>query len=620
MSLEEKISYYNDYHEEDDFLQDISYQEFFDKDMFDYLSNGVWVSFGSNVWIKLFRTFANNQELMNQVIKLMCENGCSINSKDFSDLMTDDTLSKNFLIAIDNLLSKKNQVIKSNVKQLIFNTRSLLNRIIHDNSFYVEGLYAFLLSDSYMKISRDNCLVVLSDQRFLKMLSSCDISMFLRFVNKFSFDVELEDLIQARINSLSYRDRLRVAKYCYNRYGKPKYLEEIWNSFKDRIEMDDMRSMITSLRENSLDEEKEKVRQFINTDIGKNIFLKEILEPTFSNIINWLNLDKSLYAKRKEMLANELSEYHKYDIETIRELLCTYCFEDNCNNIMLRLKTIIEYANESDKFLLLVKNDIKYITRLYEFLTKEVLEINPLELVRNIDINDLIRQAHSIFMEEVNKKTDISDILNSNKYKMVNGVKVIDVYIPLDRSYFLVHSEGKLKDGDAFLEKYKEGAYSHNRICTSILDNSHVETFLDGVVFGYCNVSEPLYSALPFDGQTNQRISVTSRPQYRSVISSVERFMNRTITKYNELTFFTDNKVILPSYIFVANREPSELDLKVAKDFNIPIFIYHTKEKKSIKEPGYSRGEDFDYSVSTLDYMLNEYNYNKEQDDLKLGY
>ena len=619
MSLEEKINYYSNYYDSDDFLQDISYQEFFDRDMLNYLNNKGWVSFESHVWIKLFRTFANNQELLDMVIQLMCDNGCSIDSKDFSSVMTDDAIAKKFLITIDNRLREK-KLIKLSVISLILRSKSLLNRIIHDNSFYVEGLYAFLLSDSYMKISREDCLVVLSDQRFLKMLSSCDIDYFLQFVNRFSFDVELEDLIQARINSLSYRDRLHVAKYCYNKYGKPKYLEEIWNFFKDRIELDNMRSIITSLNENSSTEEKERVRQLINTSTGMNLFLKEVLEPTFSNVINWLNLDKSLYAKRKEMLANELNEYHKYDIKTVRELLCTYCFEDNCNNITLRLKTIIEYANESDKFLLLVKNDIRYIIKLYEFLTRGDLELNPLELVRNIDINDLIRQAHSIFMEEINKKTDISDILNSNKYKMVNGVKVIDIDIPLDRSYFLVHSEGKLKDGDAFFERYKEGAYSHNRICTSILDNNHVNTFLNGVVLGYCNISEPLYSALPFDGQTNQRMYAKSRPQYRSVLSSVERFMNRTITKYNELTFFTNNKIILPSYVFVANREPSDLDLQIAKDFNIPIIIYHTKENESIKESGYSNGEDFDYSVSTLDYMLNEYNYNKEQDDLKLGY
>ena len=184
---------------------------------------------------------------------------------------------------------------------------------------------------------------------------------------------------------------------------------------------------------------------------------------------------------------------------------------------------------------------------------------------------------------------------------MIDGVKVIDMDIPLNRSYFLVHSD----DRGIGLEKYKENARKYNRICTSILDNNHTKTFIKGVIFGYCNIASPIYSAIPFDGQTNQRNHDSGRPQYRSVLSDVDRFMHRTTRKYNEITYNTNNELLMPSYILVVDREPNEIELNTAKDFKIPILIYHPKVQNYEYEEGYTVGELFDYEKRTFDFIPN---------------
>ena len=57
--------------------------------------------------------------------------------------------------------------------------------------------------------------------------------------------------------------------------------------------------------------------------------------------------------------------------------------------------------------------------------------------------------------------------------------------------------------------------------------------------------------------------------------------MNNTRTDdYNEITYLTNNEVLLPSFILSVDKEPTEKELEVAKDFNIPIYVYYSKDKK----------------------------------------
>ena len=143
-----------------------------------------------------------------------------------------------------------------------------------------------------------------------------------------------------------------------------------------------------------------------------------------------------------------------------------------------------------------------------------------------------------------------------------------------------------------------------------MLDNNHVSTFLrgNGVNFGYCNLEAPVYTAMPYDAQSNQRsVTAAERPQYRSLLSGTDKFMKRTAdTSYNEITYFTNNQVIIPNYILVTNREPNELEYRIAKAFNIPILVYHTKDIEWKKDSDYVEMEAFDYETLVLDYIPRE--------------
>ncbi len=602
MSLEERIKYYDDKYEVNNLPENITAQEFFDEGLLDYLLKQMFVGLRSKDFVELFKNGATSQNYMDKLVLLFCKNGQTVNENDFNTLMFNNDIANNFINSFIKVLNN-NEMVKSRTIQYIFNSNNLLDRIINNSLIDVTKLDSVLTNDG---IRKESILKLLSDQRFLYKLINYDLPTFVKIINSRDLSIELNEIIQNRFDKASYMEILNIVKsktYYNVETGEPKYLQPFYYAMEDKINSDKKRSVLCDLKPDSSLELRIKAEEIVNTEEGMNILLKEVTEPQFSNVINILHLDPSLYDLRKNILSVELNNYEKYDVSTVKNVLCEYCFNDNSRNITLRLKTLIEYASRNREALKLMKEKIHYLIKLYSFLTKDYIECNPLDLVSDININELIREAHNIFSKDINKKTDITDILNSSNYKDIDGVKVIDVDIPLERSYFIVHSDSDYPT----LDEYKEGAKKHNRICMSVLDNNHMNTFLDGIVFGYCNIEAPIYSALPFDGQTNQRRMEVGKPQFRSILSSVDTFMKRTTGVYNELTYKTDNELILPSYILVANREPNEKELAIAKEYNIPILIYHQKDISHEVEEGYSNGETFDYETHYLDYIPNKY-------------
>jgi len=608
MSLEERINYYNFYLEDNGLPENVSYSEFFDMEMLSFLSEEMVLNISSNDWIELFKVYTDNQQYMDKLIELFCQKGSCITQKDFNAMIQDNDIAVRFMNSFVKYIQVTNFAKEGSIA-LIFNNDNLLNQIFNNKIISISNFINIFKNHS---LSKESALKLLCDRRFLDIFFNYNAYDFFSVIKDKNIELELADLIQMKIESLSYEEKIKLVsnRIFYDpQNGKPAYLKELYSTFENRINLNKKREKILNLKENSSLDDKELVKSFINTSDGLEVFLKELLEPQFSNLIRILNLDVSFYQKRKDILFNELNNYTKYDMKTVRDLLCVYCFGDKCSNVILRLKILIQYANESENALLLLKDDIQYLIKLYSYLTFDNIDINPLDLISEVDINDLIRKVHNLFSDEINKKTDISDILNSDNYKEKNGVKVIDTEIPLDRSYFLVHSVSIKNIAENQLQNYLNMASKHNRICISVLDNNHTNTFLDGIVFGYCNIEAPMYSAVPFDGQTNQRvygINYMGRPQFRSVLTSVDKFMKKTTWKYNELTYMTDNKVIMPSYIFVANREPSEIEFKVAKEFDIPILLYHTKSIDYEFENNDDKPELFDYEELAIDYIPNE--------------
>ncbi len=596
MTLEEKIKYYNIEYEDNGLPDGIKAEDFFDLDMLNFLKEEGYPHYYVKDIRDVLLSGSSNKKFF---VEIILSGNCQLEDGDFEDIFIDDNISKIFMDIFMEIVVNGKKSIKNIYINYVLSNDKLRKLFMSYDVDVREGLKNL----QYARLSNDVIADLLKDKKIVDLVLSLKYSDFFSFVESTKMYKEFDEFIKIVLKRLSYQEKIRLLEGNYNKEThEPAYLSELYLEFEDVLNRRRVRNLIISVVKKSTPENIGIVRNNINTPEGMDILLGEILEPTFSEIVDILGLDKSIYESKKNNLLERLHNYKEYDLDTIKEMLCLYCFNDNSNNIKLRLKTIIEYAHEKDDLLNELLNDMPYIIKLMKFLSDDKLEMNPLELIRNLDIDGIIKRLHATFSDDVNNKTDISEYLN-REAKEVDGVRVIDVDIPVDRSYFIVHSVSKYNIGDNPKDEYIEAAKKHDRLCTSVLDNNHTGTYLDGVVFGYCNVDMPLYSVVPFDGQTNQRIQVVGRPQYRSVLSSVDRFCRRTMSKYNELTYLTNNEVLMPDYIFVADREPNDLDIKVAKAFNIPILIYHTKEVDYQYEDGYSVHEDFIYEKHTLDYV-----------------
>ena len=601
MTLEEKLEYFDLSYDDYGLPQGMSATEFFDETLIERMCSLPFAIISDNDYVELFRKGSQDQNYMNKVVKLFCKFGANLSINAFNELMNNENIINSFLNALYLNYNNGTELKSTTGKNLLYNDL-IIDKIIKDK---VIDINLFSNIFSIYEIKKDRLLYLFKYEEILSLFMKLPLFEFLNKVNTYDLSNEFRDLIIEKINNSPYMDRLNAIKRgeIFNpETMEPEYLQDLYFKMKDKIDSDNKGSIFANLYQGSSDEDKNKALELLKTEEGMNLFLKEIMDPNFSRVVNILNLDKSIYQSKKELLLKELNNYSNYDLTTIKDLLCYYCFNDNANNIVLKLKTLINYYKENEAAAKLIGDCIDYFTRLYSFLTSSQLEDSPLGLISDINIAEYYNRAHDIFRMDVNKTTDISDILNSGNYKEVSGVKVFDVDIPLERSYFLIHSDPHNYE----LEKYQTSAKKRNRICMSILDNNHIKTFNKGIIFGYCNISMPIYSAIPHDGQTNQHYTKSARPQYRSNLSNIDRFVRRTIGPYNEITIFTNNEVLMPSYIFVPNREPNELELKTAKEYNIPIFIYHQKEIDYKFEEGYDVEEAFDYYHDKLNYIPNE--------------
>ena len=600
MTFEEIKNHYSLSYEVVGLPEGMKVEDYFTPELIMVIKNSSYPFFYIKDLQYMFKSNYLNNECIDILVSKLLYSNVQILDGSLEDIVTDQKGATKFLDSLFRVLDIKNSIKLNGIICIIGN--DIIRKIILNSEYDI----SFLSNIFNARLKKEVLLELLQDERFINILLRKNLYNFCSFINNNNISRELNEIIVNKINSSSYKDKLDVITRIYKPdEGKPEYLSELYLELKDVINRKKVRDVIIGYIAKPNDKDEELVRNILNTSEGRDIVLSEILEPNFSKLVDSLGLDKSIYEDRKNAYLDRLKDYKKYDINTIKDLLCLYCFNDLSINVSLRLKTIIEYVNHNEDALNDLLEDMPYIIKLMSFLSSVKLDVNPLDLISNLDINGIVKSLHSRFSDDVNKKTDIRDILSSDKAKEVDGVKIIDVDIPLDRSYFIVHSVVKDDLGDDSVKEYVESSKKHDRICTSVLDNNHMNTFLDGVVFGYCNINMPLYSAVPFDGQTNQRIQGSGRPQYRSVISSVDRFMKRT-TGYNELTYFTNNELLMPDYILVINKEPNEYEIKVAKDFNIPILIYHTKKVDFEYESGFSTPEAFNYEREVLDYIPNE--------------
>ena len=640
MTLEEKINYYNWYYADEDIRQlpdNLNTKEFFSIDFLEWLlGKDEYNSYNFKViWNKelkdLFKIAYDDSRYMDIVTRIFLMKDVHFNQKQFDYIMNYKSMSEKFMQMVIKYINNDLNSIKSYSKNLIFSNQNLLSLILNIEIINIDFL-KFVFDDYMFKksgIKKDFYLTLLLNENFKKAFLNLNYLDFFDFINEFSLEKDIPELINDKIQTLKYEEIITLLEKKYDVINKkPEYLNDLYDNYEEEIKKDKIKRVLCNQKIDSNEELKENIRNILNTKDGMDVFLSEIIEPRFSKILNVLNMENDYKILRKNNLLNKLNNYEQYNLDTIKNLFSLYCFDDISYNTILRLKTLIEYAKEDDEIQKKYSNEIAISTMLYNFLSSNDLTINPIELVKyckNFDINLIIKELHSKFSHDVNKKTDILNKLDEKvtNYKIIDdlGVKIYDLSnLPIEQSYFLIHSVSISDLGNNMLEKYTNSSEKHNRICMSLFDNNHITSFLKGnvIVFGYCNISNPIYSATTFDGQTNQRATFDfeSKPQYRSTLTNIEKFMDRTNPEsYNELTYFTNKKIVMPSYIFVSNRKPTEIEGKIAKEFNIPIVIYYTKQTSFKYEDDYeiNNHELFDYDKFSINIIPNNIKENKKK-------
>jgi len=605
----------------------MSVNEFFTQDFLNWLKDDMFLYIRNIDLRDLFIIATNDDQYMDLITIIFLKKDIQLNQRQFDYIMSNNLTSEKFMNTYIKYINSGLNSNKMASTKLIFSNDKLINLFLNSNINNINYLkYIFSC-----KLEKNVYLILLSNAKFKNAFLNLDYLSFFNFVNEHTLENEIPELINEKIQSLKYEEIIYLLERKYDVVNnKPDYLSQLYYQYEEELKKFQLKQLICSLKINSNEELKEKIKDILNTQEGMDIFLSQIIEPRFSEILNVLNMGDEYKTLRKNNLLNKLNNYEQYDLDTVKNLFSLYCFDDISYNIKLRLKTLLEYAKEDEEIKEKYSNEIAISAEIYKFLVSNELSINPIELVNYsviLDINLVIRELHSKFSHDVNQKTDISNILggrtSSDKVVDDGYVKVYDLSdLPIEQSYFLIHSVSSNALGDNPLENYTRLSEKYNRICMSLFDNNHITNFLSGddiIVFGYSNLSNPIYSATTFDGQTNQRSTYVSasKPQYRSTLTNLKKFMDRTNpNSYNELTYFTDKNLVLPSYIFVSNREPKEIEYKIAKEFNIPIVIYRTKKISFECEEGYGYNsrEDFDYSKSSIDIISN----NIKENNLKL--
>ena len=597
MTYQEKIRYYDNRYAEEGLPEGMTTLEFFTQDVIQGIIELSYKNFYVQDFITLLKEIDNQETITRLVHYFVDSNFGFIGS--IENLANDKIASEILIENVVKIINNENVSFRYSNVMIIFKNEKLTELFLQYPLLKPNNITGIIFNF----ISEELAFRLLKRPDYVECFLHQDSSYFFSFIDKYQQESGLQELVVRFLNKYNFTQKINLLEKKYNpETNEPWYLQSLYQQFSKNLKDKKIRDRILSIIKNPSEENKKEIKEMLADPEVYNIFLTEILEPTFTKIVEILDLSKSIYEERREQLYQKLQNYEVYEPTVVKDILCIYSFNDISNNIRLRLKTIIEYSQTKSSIMENYKDQLPYINRLYNFLTSKEITDNPIELISNLNINEIIRDMHSVFSSEINQKSDISDILATAPKKQINGVSVIDTDIPLDRSYFLIHSIGYEGLKDDPLSLYKQAAEKHNRICTSILDNNHSQTFLNGVVLGYCNIKAPLYSAIPCDGQTNQRSIKSGYSQYRSVLSGVDRFLHRTINTYNELTYETNNELIMPSYVLVIDKEPSDKDFLVAKSFNIPILIYHTKKVDYEYEPILLK-EEFDYDTNTLDYI-----------------
>lgn len=354
---------------------------------------------------------------------------------------------------------------------------------------------------------------------------------------------------------------------------------------------------------------KEEFKYFIERYQKINdIFIKKVSQPFYYEIIEDLNLENSYIDNRKKNLKNIIEQPKKYDNKTIIDALCDYYFQDKYKNIVIDLRTILNAFNMFNvpNELLPIREIINdYYNFMKDFDLKTIEEISS--FTKNFAINKafidkLLDYAQTLF------KQSISDSINKNydsvkkTYTKSSEGKDVIVYDfendSLDEKEvsMLISSIPLKTSSGEFVKTYlsdKNGEFRYHRRSCSLINQANLSRVFGGterIIFGYNDlVNRKITSATLSDGQTdgNEKRFGRKRKTRECRFIPCSEFINSSYGPHNEISIVYNGKdevykANMPSYILVVGREPTQVEIDIAAEFNIPIRMFNITKYEQV--------------------------------------
>ena len=408
----------------------------------------------------------------------------------------------------------------------------------------------------------------------------------------------------------------------YEKDNRPFWFSSIVNSLKSRNQIPFIKSVISEITDDELlylikdlyeNRNDQTLRALLSYKRFIDVAVNRVNAPFFYEMVEELNLPDNLIEKRKQRQKYIVDNSKDYKTAIVKDAYCDLLFHNLPSNVLLDLKTIIEFAN-ADKTLrdnyLKDIYDILYAT--YNSLTSESFE--PKDLMTTPINYEVIAKSYTLCQkrfqdlvsQSINK--DITDGIEPKTLLSSNGipVKVYEIENQTENQKNItmllstIPSSSNAKEFKNIYCSNQNGEITKGRRSCSIVDEAHLNLLFGGenrIVLGYDDISGRIItSATLGDGRTdgNEIRYRKHRKVNRSSFLPISNFIENT-QSHNELTINmgTTNQVMQPSYLLVT-RTPTQLEIDIAAEFQIPIRkISIDKYEQKPHMPFIS--EDYDY-------------------------
>lgn len=410
----------------------------------------------------------------------------------------------------------------------------------------------------------------------------------------------------------------------YEKDNRPFWFSSIVNSLKSQNQIPFIKSVISEITDDELlylikdlyeNRNDQTLRALLSYERFIDVAVNRVNAPFFYEMIEKLNLpdQDSLIEKRKEKLKHIIENNTSYSPIIVKNAYCDLFFHNLPSNVLLDLKTIIEFAN-ADKTLqddyLKDVYDLLYTT--YTLLTSQSFDPKGLMIAPiNYEIIDKSyklcqKRFQDLVSQSINK--DITAGIEPKTLLSSNGipVKVYEIENQTENQKNItmllstIPSTNSAKDFKNIYCSNQNGEITKGRRSCSIVDEAHLKLLFGGenrIVLGYDDISGRIItSATLGDGRTdgNEIRYRKHRKVNRSSYLPISNFIENT-QSHNELAINmgTTNQVMQPSYLLVT-RTPTQLEIDIAAEFQIPIRkISIDKYEQKPHMPFIS--EDYDY-------------------------